>query len=1311
MKKTTVFGKIFILFTLITLIGGLLYAGNINVTDNATTKLKIRENTYSLIEVQNLISDVHFKQVKTKEGFFTLFTIDNYNHSMYEGNPKLPVVKKLIEVPLGATYEVEMMYEDYVVFNLDDYGISDPVMPAQPPLSKNIDNPEDVEFIYNQEVYQIDDFLGQPKVNVIDLGMIRGVRMARLEISPVYYNPVQNQLKVYNNLEVKIHFKGGNVGTTIHEKETQFSPFFNGIYSQFINYKELEGKEFIDDEPVTYIIVSDPMFEDALQPFIEWKTKKGFQVVEAYTDDPSVGNTTSSIKSYLQGFYNNPPTGYNPQSFVLFVGDVNQIPAFSGTSSYHVTDLYYCTYDGSGDIYPECYYGRFSAENLNQLQTQIDKTLEYEQYLFPHPTFLDEVVMVAGADASHATTWGNGQINYGTTYYFNEAHGLTSHTYLQPEPGGGNYSQSIRNDINNGVTYGNYTAHCSSMGWADPNFTIGHISQLTNDSKYPLLIGNCCSSVEFQSTCFGEEILRAANKGALGYIGGSNSTYWDEDFWWGVGMESISANPVYNPENLGAYDRTFHDHNEPLSEWYVTQGQMPSAGNLAVSQAGSSLETYYWEIYHLMGDPSLMIYFSQPPATTANYQGLMPLGVTTFEVNTDPYGYVAISKDGVLHGCGIADDMGYTEVTMFEPITIPGDADVVITGQNMMPYAGTVTVASPNGPYVLFDDFEIDDTNGNNNGLVDFSEYIMLDVTLENLGNSTASNLSVEISTDDDYITLETSTHNWPDISSGSSSMEEGAFAFSVDEMIPDQHVVQFNVEITDGDEIWTGQFNVLLNAPVLASSGYSIDDASGNNNGRLDPGETVTVIIPNLNEGGSDALNTLASMASSNPLITINNATYDLGTIEAGTSKDAIFSITVDASAPIGEVVAAQYNVESAPYTHNAMLNFNIGLMIEDFETGNFNAYNWEFEGDANWMIVDIGTFEGDYSAKSGTITHSETSAMVLTMEVTADDEISFFYKVSSEENYDYLRFYIDGVMKDEWAGQVSWSEATYDVTAGIHTFKWAYEKDYSVSNYEDCAWLDYIVLPPFAGSAPLGVIASSSLDELCQGESSQLSAFAMGGSGEYSYQWSPTTGLSDPTIADPVATPMETTTYTVTVDDGDNTVTDEIEIQVHDTPETPSIVQNNNTLVSSAATGNQWYNSEGAIPGAVQQSYMPTATDDYYVIVTNGFGCESEPSNSIHFIYTGVIELSSDQKVNVYPNPFADQLTVDYSLTSNSDVIVSLYNTFGQKIKGFESSTSESSGNHRLIMNTAGLQNGIYFLKIETQQYTQLKRIIHSK
>ncbi|MCB0821679.1 MAG: T9SS type A sorting domain-containing protein [Bacteroidales bacterium] len=1311
MKKTTLNGRILLLIFAMSFVSTQLFAGNINVK-SGSTELKLTKSTYQEIELTNILTDLEFTRVKTQAGYFTLLTAEDYGYSTVKGEPRLPVIKELIEVPLVADYQIEIISQSFTDVDLNAHGIADYIIPAQAPLSKNIDNPEDVEFIFNQDSYNQNTLLGQEMIQVVDLGIIRGVKMARVEIAPVFYNPVSNQIRVYTDLKLRVKFNNANIAQTVDAKETAYSPFYQAIYNQMINFKPIDGAEFITAEPVTYIIVSDPEFESDLQPFIEWKTMKGFQVVEAYTDNPEVGTTTTSIKNYLQDFYNNPPEGYNPQSFVLIVGDIAEVPTFSGTAGGHVTDLYYFTYDGAGDIYPECFYGRFSASTLSQLQPQIDKTLEYEKYEFPDPSFLDEVVMVAGADGSYATVWGNGQINYGTENYFNAAHGILSHTYLQPEPTGGNYSQNIRNDINNGIAFGNYTAHCSASGWADPSFVINHIAQLTNAHKYPLLIGNCCSSVEFQTTCFGEEILRAADKGALGYVGGSNSTYWDEDYWFGVGYRSnIVANPTYNANNLGAYDRMFHDHGEPLDDWYITQGQVPSAGNLAVTQSGSSMETYYWEIYHLMGDPSVMIYLSQPPATYASYQALMPLSSNTFTVNTEPHAYVAISKDGELNGCALADATGLAEVDMFNPIVVPGEADVVITGQNLMPFIGTVTVASPNGAYVLFDDLEIDDSNGNNNGVADFSEEIMLNISLENLGSLTASNLTATISTDDENVSIVSDTHAWPDIAAGDASMEYAAFTFTINELIPDQHIVNFDMEITDGVDVWNSTFNITLNAPVLIIGSYTIDDGTGNNNGRLDPGETANIIVPNFNEGGCDALSTVAALVSTNPMITVNNATFDLQTIAAGGTVNAIFNITVDPMAQVGEIVSLNYNVESAPYSQSSILGLTIGLIVEDFETGTFEMFEWDLGGDADWQITSSGAYEGEYAAKSGTITHNQVSTMSLTVDISTDDQISFFYKVSSESNYDYLNFYIDNVLKDGWSGDVDWTEIAYDVTAGTHTFKWEYSKDYSVSSGSDCAWVDFIVFPPLAGLSPLGVMTAANPVEICSGESTQLNAYAMGGSGEYTYDWMPEESLNDPNIANPIATPAVTTTYYVVVDDGETSVTGEITVVVNAIPEQPTISQNGAVLVSSSSDGNQWYDSNGMIPGANAQSYTPTSTDNYYVIVTSGAGCESEPSDSYYFIYTGLIEFKEDQKVNIYPNPYGEQFTLDYTLSSRSDVHVYLYNSFGQMLSVIEEDNSKLAGNYRLLIDASRYNTGIYYLKIETNDYSVIRRLIQTK
>ena len=1061
-------------------------SGQIIFDTNNQTSFQLEESDADHLAFKNTISGIKTLNIKTKQGFFTDLIVPGYGSMTEDGNPKLPVLKKLIEIPYNSEFEINLQIISSKTISLSDYKIQNPIIPAQPPVSKSIDDPEMLEFLYNDITYETSAFFGQESVRVVDLGILRGVRMARLEVAPVQYNPVTGEISVISDMEVEINFKGANHFMTDQEKTRVFSPWFQANFGQLINYKHPQGRDLIEYAPVTYIIVSDPMFQTDLQAFINWKTKKGFQVVEAYTNDPAVGTTTTSIKNYLQNFYNSPPAGFNPQSFVLIVGDVAQVPTFNGNAGSHVTDLYYCEY--TGDLFPEVYYGRFSATNLTQLQPQIDKTLEYEQYLMPDPTFLDEVVMVAGHDNSHQLTWGNGQINYGTQYYFNAAHGLFSHTYLQPEPSGANYSGQIRQNVSDGVAYANYSAHCSTSGWADPSFSTSHISALTNAHKYPLMVGNCCSSLEFQTNCFGEEILRAANKGAVGYIGGSNSTYWDEDFWWGVGFEAIAANPVYNSDHLGAYDRTFHDGTGlNTDDWFVTQGQMPSAGNLAVTQSGTSREAYYWEIYHLMGDPSLMIYFSQPPDISVNYAGLMPLSSESFTINTEPYAYVAISKNGILHGAALADENGIAEV-LLDPINEPGLADVVATKQNGKPFMGTVQVAAPNGPYIQFESLSIDDENGNNNGLADYGEQIFLDVSLNNLGSEICQNTHASLTCNDQYVQLINANYNWPDIPAGEVSLVSHAFEILIASDIPDQHTIEFTLEIGNGVNTWNSEFSIEAQAPEISLGEFLIDDsADGDGNGRLDAGETANLIIPVSNTGHSSIFDVESILTSTSSWIEIANNQIQIGTLDPTESTEASFSVTLDEETPIGTTISFLMEAGAGGYHHNIEFVCIAGIIVEDFETASFSTFNWQFDGDENWTIDPLNSYDGSYSAKSGNIGDYETSEIFVQLEVLSNGEISFAGKVSSEPEYDFLVFYIDDVEMGKWSGTVSWTVFSFDVTAGRHTFKWVYEKDSSQSSGSDCAWIDQIILPPINTNAILEV-THMDLDDSSAGNGNNL-------------------------------------------------------------------------------------------------------------------------------------------------------------------------------------------------------------------------------
>ena len=409
------------------------------------------------------VDEFFIQQKQTKDGYYQQLSAPGLTRSFDQGNPNLPVISRLIDIPYDSDVKIKILNYDQEHVDLKTHQIKETIIPAQPSINKSTD-PKDVPFYKNRDVYEANQFYQKEIVRFQDKGYLRNKHLGYIEISPFQYNPVTNTLNVLRNIEVEITFEKNNTKSASHLQKLQ-SPFFENLDLKTVNSSTSDETKALIEAPVKYVIVSDPMFEETLQPFIEWKTQKGYNVITAYTGDPEVGTTTSSIKNYLQDLYDNPADGVSP-TFVLFVGDVEQIPAFDGNTGSHVTDLYYCEY--TNDNLPDVFYGRFSATSVAELQPQIDKTLQVEKYQMPDPLYLDNVVLVAGEDATYAPTYGNGSINYANDHYTNETNGINSYYYLYNDDSGvmssnsTGASESIKSYINQGVSFSNYTAHCSS---------------------------------------------------------------------------------------------------------------------------------------------------------------------------------------------------------------------------------------------------------------------------------------------------------------------------------------------------------------------------------------------------------------------------------------------------------------------------------------------------------------------------------------------------------------------------------------------------------------------------------------------------------------------------------------------------------------------------------------------------------------------------------------------------------------------------------------------------------------------------------
>ena len=143
-------------FKLCSLLVALIFSGmtsfseEIKLTEGKETKLTITENNYSSLRLTNSVASLSYFSVKTISGIFSQITVDGYGYSLEIGDPKLPVLKKVIEVPIGSHFEIKIIKENYLEYDLSDFGINNKIIPAQPSVSKSTDNPEDLEFIINQ---------------------------------------------------------------------------------------------------------------------------------------------------------------------------------------------------------------------------------------------------------------------------------------------------------------------------------------------------------------------------------------------------------------------------------------------------------------------------------------------------------------------------------------------------------------------------------------------------------------------------------------------------------------------------------------------------------------------------------------------------------------------------------------------------------------------------------------------------------------------------------------------------------------------------------------------------------------------------------------------------------------------------------------------------------------------------------------------------------------------------------------------------------------------------------------------------------
>lgn len=164
-----------------------------------------------------------------------------------------------------------------------------------------------------------------------------------------------------------------------------------------------------------------------------------------------------------------------------------------------------------------------------------------------------------------------------------------------------------------------------------------------------------------------------------------------------------------------------------------------------------------------------------------------------------------------------------------------------------------------------------------------------------------------------------------------------------------------------------------------------------------------------------------------------------------------------------------------------------------------------------------------------------------------------------------------------------------------------------------------------------------------------------------------------------------------------------------VNETPPVAVLTQSGDTLISSANTGNQWYElSLGKLTGVVGNTYVPTQNGGYFVYVTQN-GCMSpNKSNTIYYNNTGLFSNLKDQfQVTISPNPFSDKVIFEYTITENEDVELGIFDISGQNIMTIVKE-KQSKGIHSMLIDFSKIGKGLYFYNLKSREKQQKGKLI---
>lgn len=475
----------------------------VHVGERDDVEAIVKESSGSRTVIEYNIKNYNTESVVIGDEVYNKIICDGTRLSAEKGLPELPHMTSSIIIPAYGDAKVEVIDAKY-----EDIEVT-PIIPSKGVITRDVD-PSTVSYTFDN-AYKSSQWYPKQTASVSEPFIVRDLHGVNVVVNSFQYQGSTQTLRVYKSVTVEISSEMGYCASG-----KGINTAFEDMYKcMFLNYPQ-NARSCRSTSAKRMLVITNDAYSSAMTPFVDWKNQKGITTEMVNISQVSSSNSASQIKSYIQNYYNQ----HSDLVYVLLVGDYAHIssPSYGGG----VSDPEYTKVAGNDD-YPDIFVGRFSAESLADVQTQVKRTLDFEKNGYNNMSWYKKGIGIASNQGpGHNGEYDNQHMDIIRGKLLGAGYTEIDQIYAPYAT-----AQAVSNSLNAGRGIINYCGHGSPTSFGTTGFNTTNIKNLNNATKLPFIISVACVNGKFYDrTCFAEVWLRSkdSNGNPIGAIGTYMST-------------------------------------------------------------------------------------------------------------------------------------------------------------------------------------------------------------------------------------------------------------------------------------------------------------------------------------------------------------------------------------------------------------------------------------------------------------------------------------------------------------------------------------------------------------------------------------------------------------------------------------------------------------------------------------------------------------------------------------------------------------------------------------------------------------------